>query len=65
MTELRQVNYKDLRPGLVIYYRRRRELGGLYSRTVASLVDPQDPSKGYVATNGHRYGLQNAYIKGH
>ena len=63
MKELRRASLKDVKKGQILYYRRRKEEGGSYSREVKGLVDPRDAKLGYVATNGHRYSLENAYVK--
>ncbi len=58
---LREAVASDIVDGQIIYYKDGDN--GPFFQIVQEIMNPNDPFKAYVATDGCRYGLDGAYVE--
>lgn len=56
---MREATVSDVQEGAVIYF-----VGdyGLYRTSVVGVLNPHDPYKGFVGSDGCRYGIHSAFV---
>ena len=59
----RKATPQDIVEGAIIWHWRKEQHGGWYWHEIAEVRYPSDDFKAYVADDGCRYGLHNAWVR--